>query len=205
MKRMRIIAIVLLLLLALGALAACNGGAQTPVETTAFAAINALIKNVSYPFTLSVTVTEGEDAFNGTYRIAAEGDAVKVDYSIEKLAVFDTSGGKIVAPESYKTTVTGSLKIKDGAVIEQSGEAPTAPAEAFDVSGITLNENALTEVKIGDGKLTAKATSLRSLTGINADAENVRVEVTYTAEKISTLKISYSSAFHGTEMIYSFD
>ena len=205
MKKLRIIAVIMLLILAASVFVACENKNETTDETDVYAIVNALLGKVSYPFTVTTKVTEGEDVFNGTYRVAADGDAVKVDYSYEKLATFGIADGVLVAPDGYKETVAGSVRIKDGKVTEQNGAEVNLSAEAFTVSGISLIKDALTEVKTGEGSFSAKATSLKSLTGIDLNAENVTVNISYTAEKVSTLKVSYSAGDCQTEILYSFD
>lgn len=204
MKKIRIIAIVLLLILVASVVIACNDR-QDPTEVSdAYITLNALLGKVSYPFTVTTKLTEDGDIFYGTYQVAADDDKINIAFSYQKLSMFETEDGDLAAPEDYKKTVTGTVAIQDGKVVEQNGAKVNLSTEAFNVSGINLNESALTDIQIREGNFVAKASSLNALMGLDIVAENIKISIFYTAEEITELKLSFTTPSYKMEITYNF-
>ena len=208
MKKIKYVFILLLIGMLTFAFAACkdkNNDEEGKVGDNAYGAINDLIGKVSCPFTITSKTTADGDTFNGTYVVTESNGVVSVAYSYEELSTFETVNGELVAPPDYKRTATGSVKIKDGKVIELSGEEANLSAEAFNLSSIVLSEDKLSEVTVGDGEFSAKITSLKAVTGIDVSAESATIDIKYTEEKITSLTLSYSTSSCQTEIKYAFN
>ncbi len=173
-------------------------------ESNAIESINEFLKQVSYPITITSKVTKDGDDFNGTYAITMNNDTAVVVYSYEILSTFKLVNGEYVVPESYKETVSGSVKIKNGKVIEQNGATVNLSSEVFNVQGISLSESVLKNVEVNNGTFSADVTSLQSLTGIDIVASNAKLNITYTDTKITKLVISYSTDSYQSEITYNF-
>jgi len=175
---------------------------QTPTDICAH--LNSLLNSIGYPVILTVKTTEGENVFNGNYTITEHGDVRAADYSYEKLSTFEINGDDVVIPESFKTTCTGRIKVKDGKIIEQNGAAINVAVESLDVRGLSLLGSALANVKTARGIFSADITSLKTVTGIDIAATDAKINITYTDAKITTIVLSYSTTSYHTEMTYRF-
>lgn len=173
-------------------------------DNTIYNKLNKQLQNVSYPFTLSAKITEDGDVFNGSYIVTEVSGIITVEYSYEKLSTYTIVNDEIVAPDSYKTTVTGSAKIMDDKVIEQNGETINLSAESFNVSGISLSEANLTDVQTGDGNFSAIISSLTSVTGLNISATDATINISYTETSITKIVLTYSTSSYKMEMSYTF-
>lgn len=213
MKKIKFIVSIILMSCLVFACIACTGKNNpsgennlTPGgEKTVYDLLNEQLRNVSYPFTLTTKVTEDGDVFNGTYTVTEAAGTITVDYSYEKLSAYTTVNGELVAPDSYKTTVTGSAKISDGKVIEQNGATVNLSAEAFNVAEISLSEDNFTDVQMGDGRFSAKISSLQSFAGLNISVKDASISIAYNETKITKMVLTYSTASYQSEVTYVFN
>jgi len=188
------------------AFAACGKKEENQTQTDVYTQLNAMLGEAGYPAVLTSKTTENGYVFNGTYTIAESEGTYTVEYSYEKLSTFGISdAGEITLPEDFKTTCTGSLKVRDGKIVEQNGAEANLSPEALTVSGIHLSEASLTDVADENGTFSATVTSLQTVTGITSAATSATLVITHTDTAVTRLKLTYVTASYQTEITYEFN
>ena len=163
-----------------------------------------MLQNVSFPVTLTSKTIEDDIEFDGTYTIIENEGTYSISYSYEELSTFSVNDGVIVAPESFKTTQTGSMKVKDGKVIERNGAEANISVTALDVQGITLSQSALTDVRTENGTFSATVSSLQTVTGMTTAVTSASISITYNDTKITRLVLTYATSSYSTTITYAF-
>ena len=167
--------------------------------------LNALLAAADYPATVTTKTTEDGHTLNGSYAVTKEGDVYSVDYSYEKLSLFTfTEGGDVVAPDAFKTTYTGRIKVQGGKIIEKDGAEADLSVESLTVKGITLSQAALSDETTEDGLFSAKIDSLKTVTGSDVTATAASIEISYSDTKITKIVLRYVTSAYQTEIVYLF-
>ena len=74
--------------------------------------------------TVTIQTAKGDMVLTSTYAMVKEGDAFKVDYSIQAASTFtQQDNGKFSIPEGTVTTRTGSAIVEHGVVTSDTGNA----------------------------------------------------------------------------------
>ncbi len=173
----------------------CGGGEKEPYKT-----LNALAAKDYGTVTLTVTTGAGADTLTGTFVATAQEDGVKVTYTYEQWNTFEKEGDSYEIPAEAKTTVSGETVYKDGETVVLSG----APAEAdVTAKGLKFAESYFAEVKAEEGSFSAAVTEPASFLQTDITCTGMTVTVAYTAEKLGSIAISYTSSA-GTPVTFTY-
>ena len=146
---------------------------------------------------LTVVTTVGDDVLTSTYTLSTTADGVKVEYKIQTLAT-------ITVPTTERiVTTSGSYVVKDGKVVQQNGQNCDIALETVSAQGIKFDKTYFAEVKESDGKFVANVTNVKGFIG-DVAAMDMAVEVTYTAQAITNLVVTYKTANATVTMTYVF-
>lgn len=207
MKNKVLISIVILLILVVG-LCACTPTNNATVNVCA--TINEMAKMGYQTIKLSVYTTQNDVTLTSEFWASITDLNTMVTYSVESLNTFTTDDdGNYVVPSEMTSKKTGSATIKNGAIVESSGEDVNIPVEAL--SGLSLNfdDSYLSNENIypdgTDNVLEAKVDNPAMFTNNwDFDGTDMMVQVRY-GEKLETVIIDYLSANGATiKVIYKF-
>ena len=148
---------------------------------------------------LTVVTTVGEDVLTSTYTLTTNADGVKVEYQIQTLSTITVD-----EPTTERiVTTSGSYVVKDGKVVQQNGQNCDIALEKVTAEGIKFDKTYFAEVKESDGKFVANVTNVKGFIG-DVAATDMAIEVTYTAQAITNLVITYTTTNATITMTYSF-
>lgn len=197
----KVLSFICLMLTFLFCMTGCGGNDSPP--KTVYENLNSLIAKESTSITLTVKTTTDGETLNGSYLISKQDNVYTVNYSYEKLNTFEEVGGVITQPTEYKSTVTGNMKISNGTIIEQDGEASNVSIESLTVSGLTFNESYFSNVVNENNTFKADVNNPNGFMGYDVTLSNLKVEIAYTTEKISSIKLTYSTSLSSVELMYN--
>lgn len=202
MKKQWIIAIIIILVTVV-ILTAC--GEKTTPEQEALQTVTKKLRSTTFPITVTSKMTIGQEVYNGEYVANRANGTFTAVYSYEQAAKITIGeDGKIVMPESAIETKTGNLTIKNGNIVEENGAACNLPISLFQTQQMTLDEDYLTDVVIGDGMISAKVIDAGKALGFAAEATNVSVNVTCTDTAVKNMTIAYNAGNVRVELNYKF-
>lgn len=178
-------------------------GVKDEPTTTIYDTLNSLITKEYSSITLTVKTTTDGETLNGSYNVRKQEDIYIVTYSYEKLNGFEEVGGVIIPPAEYKSIVDGSIKIRDGAVIEQNGTPSNITIESLTVSGLKFKESYFTNVTNENNIFKASVDDVDGFFSCDVNLTDLNVEITYTIENIKSIKLKYSTKESSVELIYN--
>lgn len=179
MKR-KVLFTVIVLMLALICLTACNGYSST------LSTLTKLIKVNYSEIMLNVETATPEITLSGIYNFKFESGSTTVDYSYERLNDLSMDGSN-----ERLIRVSGSAVVRDGKVI-QDGVEVTLPTEAgFNIS---FKPAFFSNYKITSVKFEANVINPQGFTG-NSDlvCSDMRVKVLHNKNSLTQLLITYVS------------
>ena len=204
----RLLAALLCVVLALSvfALVACVKEPDDPTppdppqpQKTVYDTLNELAAKSHDSGKLSVVTTVGDDVLTSKYTLSTTADGVKVEYQIQTLSTITVD-----EPTTERiVTTSGSYVVKDGKVVQQSGQNCDIALETVSAQGIKFDKAYFAEVKESDGKFVANVTNVKGFIG-DVAAMDMAVEVTYTAQAITNLVINYKTTNATVTMTYAF-
>lgn len=182
MKTNRLIALVLVIIVALSLfLTSCEDEKNKDL-----AKLNELAAKLDGNYTLVINVkSDNGNVSNKEYTVSDENGKKTVYAKIETLNKFDVSGGEITPPESYSTVTEGYLT--EAEIAKGNFELP---AFKFSSSNITIRNNST----MPEITLFGKVNSITELMGKTFDASDVGVTVSYNADEIKLISISFTSS-----------
>ena len=182
MKTNRLIALVLVLIVALSlCLTSCEDEKNKDL-----AKLNELAAKLDGNYTLVINVkSENGSISSREYSVKNDNGKKTVYAKIETLNKFDVSGGEITPPESYSTVTEGYLT--EAEIAKGNFELPEFK---FSSSNITVMDNSTMPEII----LVGKVSSLTELMGKTFDASDVGLTVSYSADEIKLISISFTSS-----------
>ena len=195
----KVLGLICVIVLCLLCLSACG---EIDLDKTACDVLNTLVTKETDNLSLTVKTTTAEDSLNSSYNVTKSNDTYTVTYSYEKLNGYEEVDGVIVPPAEYKSTVQGSMKVKDGIIIEQDGTSVNITLETLSVSGLSFNKSFFTNISNQDGAFKADVVDIEGFIGTDVNTSNMKVEVRYSVNKISSIKITYSTTTADVELLY---
>ena len=191
MKTNKLIALVLVIVLALSlSLTSCDGENNAELSK-----LNKLAEKLDDNYTLSIVVKSDKGTVSNKEYTVSDEDGKKTVYAkIETLNKFDVSGGEITPPDSYSTVTEGYLT--EAEIAKGNFELPEFK---FSSSNITVMDNST----MPEITLVGKVSSLTELMGKTFDASDVGLTVSYNADEIKLISISFTTS-QGYEVILTY-
>lgn len=166
---------------------------------TVYEVLNDLAAKQRDQVTLTVVTTVGEDTLTSTYNATVADSATKVEYSVQSLAKLTADGATTARIE----TKSGSYVVKDGKVVQQNGQNCDIALDNVTLGKINFDKVYFKDVQNVEGKFAAKVVDADGFVG-NKNATAMTVEVAYTKDAISSLKITYTLSNAAVTMTYTF-
>lgn len=205
MKKLVVVCILLVCVLAfVGCGRTTDKGNKKKTESV-YDVLNDIIK-VNYSVVeLDVTVTNSE-RLNGKYISTAIDGGYRVEYKYERINTFTEVDGEIIAPEEYKSELSGSAIVKNGAITEQSGAELSVPLSGLTAANFKFKKDYFENVTEKDGEFTAlKVKNIKAFLGETVACADMSVVVTYTKTELKSVSISYVTSEHNqTLLTYTF-
>lgn len=152
---------------------------------------------------LDVSSAKDDITLYGTFVLVFVGDEVDITYRYDKLNTFGTDG-VLTAPDDWKTSVQGSAKVKDGAVIEGDASADL-PIDAISFDGFVFDKAVFDNIKAGASRFEADVADPQTFVGNgNFVCSDMHVNIKF-GDYIGRMEISYVSA-NGADivLVYNF-
>lgn len=157
---------------------------------------------------LSVEVTTVKDGLTleGSYGFTVNGDKTDVTYAYDKLNGFDVSGNAVTAPEQFKSRLTGTAVVKDGAVVEINGEAidPQLLTQLQSAS-FTFRQSLFANVKTTNYTFEADVVNPKEFIGDdNFGGTDVKVRIGF-RKSLDKIELTYKQNGASVSVTYKFE
>lgn len=183
-----LITVGIIILLVILFVRSCGAGTE---DNTIYARLNRLAAK-NYSVKLSVSVSGGGKSLSGNYSAVTADGVTTIEYSYEQYSTFIEKDGVYIVPDSYKTVYSGSIKAKDGVIIERGGDAANIPLEAVTLNGITFEEGNFSDVSLSDGAFSGRVVSVEKFYGTVVECDAMNVSAEYTEQAITRLKVTFT-------------
>lgn len=202
-----IFVIIVIIILAL-TLTACG---LIPKDGDTYDELNELVKKTYQSVNLEVQTEMNGVKLVSTFTSNAGSNNTIVTYSIEELATFsqmDDSDNWVI-PEEMILKKTGSAVIKNGVIVETSGDPANIPVDKLQSLTIEFDSdyftNAMGTYEGGAQVFKADVTDVKAFTGNqNFDGTNMKVTVRYN-DALESIVIDYTTTKGATiKIIYTF-
>lgn len=202
-----IFVIIVIFILAL-TLTACG---LIPKDGDTYDELNELVKKTYQSVNLEVQTQMNGVKLVSTFTSNAGSNNTIVTYSIEELATFsqmDDSDNWVI-PEEMIVKKTGSAVIKNGVIVETSGDPANIPVDKLQSLTVEFDSdyftNAMGTYEGGAQVFKADVTDVKAFTGNqNFDGTNMKVTVRYN-DALESIVIDYTTTKGATiKIIYTF-
>ena len=163
-------------------------------------------KRLSLPakeLVLQVTVGEDKERLTACYQVQSLNGRDSITYSYEEFASFILQDGVYVPPPERKNTVTGSMLVENGRVVELDGEAPSLPLELVTLSSLRFEEACFTNAVLTETTFEADVADPKTFLGLSEGVENMHLSLSFDEEHVRTMTLRYDSAL-GNPVILQF-
>ncbi|MBQ8177742.1 MAG: hypothetical protein IJ033_00980 [Clostridia bacterium] len=192
MKKVLFIFVVLAVVMV--SLTACN---LVPEEPDVYTELNEMARMSYVGVNLSVQTTMDGVTLTSVYTVTNSSNNTMVSYSSESLATIVQDGqGNYVMPENRVITKTGNATIKNGAIVEQTGDSADIPVKSLEALVLDFNQNYF-NMPHGYYEndyfvFKAEVTNVKGFTSNNTfDGKDMSVEVHYN-ESLEKVMIDYT-------------
>ena len=200
----KIITMLIMLSIVLTFLSACSGddtsSSGNDTNQTICEQLDVFADKSYKSVNLCVVTTTKDDKLQANYVLTQD----SVSYSVENLNTLPTNGDLTGISPEYKSTYEGTAKIVGGKITELDGDDVSLPSYDELKGNFNFDESNLTNVVVQGNKLTADAISPASFLGSMVDAQDVKIEVEYTASSLSKVTITYQTAKSTVLIRYEF-
>lgn len=155
--------------------------------------LNAMLAEPASAVELEITVTKDGETLKGEYAAEAEGEGYRVEYSYEKLATFEKVDGEYVIPDEYKETLTGSMFVEGGKIVEQNGSPADIDPALTAAAGVEFDAAYFSSVKEGEGTFEGVVTDPEGFMNADIDCTAMTVTLAYSDGKVDAMTIGYTS------------
>lgn len=184
---------------ALLALAALSGCAQP----TVFETLSLLSKKEYSAVVLEVTAAGENASLSGRYAVTAEDGGRRIEYTYDSLATVEETDEGLVFPEEAVVTKSGSMTVKDGAVVSREGDEADLPLGCLTAAGMRFSEENFTAVEEEEGRVFATLTDISAFLG-GLSGTDGRLTAEYSAEGLKTVSVTFTSGGYACSLRYTF-
>ena len=179
----KILLSVIVLVLVLVCLTACNKNTSTLQDMTDLLKVN------YSKITLHVTTTASNVELKGVYTFTFEKDKTTVEYSFEKLNELSLEGGNA---DEYISTVTGKAVVQNGNIVE--GDTSVTLPQEVTLERISFKQAFFTNQKVTSNRFEADVKYPKGFTGnSNLECSNMHVKVLHRKDSLSQIAITYDT------------
>lgn len=159
MKKLSIIALVVLIALSFACLTACNNDAEY------YGNLNAMVKS-SYSKVVLTVNSKGYAELNAKFECSYDNGEALIEYSYDKLAQIEVGDdGEIFLPENAVETISGTAIVKDGVITEINESEMEISVEQISASGLRFDVKNFSNVKKKDNSFSAKVNDPKAFMG----------------------------------------
>lgn len=167
----------------------------------AYGKIQGLLDKNYSQITLTVTDTFSEElSLVSAYTVSYGESDVTVEYSVENF----TSLSLDASDPQLKTVKKGSVVIKDGVVVKQSGDSNVFSYDLVSAGGLNFKEEYFSAVTVNDVTFKADVTNPSGFFGVTLACSEMKINSIY-ADYLAEIVVTYtSSGGHAVEYEYKF-
>lgn len=164
------------------------GCGEPDPEPTVFDTITSMLALDDY-FYASMTVTENTSLgkLNSSYELSGR-EKTDVSFTFEAFVPFDPNSPP---PTELKVTYRGSMVIRDGEIVNQSGDVLNVSVEEIRAGNLSFKAEYFTDVNEIDGLVSATVINPEGFMGVSG-ATGMTVQVSYNT-RISSITIAYTT------------
>ncbi|MCM1194846.1 MAG: hypothetical protein NC099_00840 [Corallococcus sp.] len=187
----KLICLLLVLLLALVCLSACEQN-----DAVRLTEINRLLRLDYSEIEIEVlTEIENNVQLEGKYKVTrlSNGDT-KVEYKYESINDFEIENGVITAPDEFKSVYTGTAIVRNGVVAEHNGaEISDGDITKYATFSLTLRNSCFRKTNVNTNRFQAFVANgkEKELFGEDFDGNDARIAVEFTDKAITMMEITY--------------
>lgn len=186
--------------LALTLCGCAQGSGETVYDT-----LNELMEIGYSDIQIEVVTRHDGESLTANYNLKSNGDNYKISYSYERLSLIEAGDGDIIVPENRKTAYKGSVSVAEGNITSTEGDPLDLPLGFFWVKDFDFSKDNFTAVSERDGTFSAEVVHSDAFSACLAQAENMKVNATYSSEAMKSLTISYRAFRTDTVLTYRFE
>jgi len=196
----KVIVIALLFVLCVSLCACVDTSNQTLYDD-----FNQMAKVAYASYTVEVEqITDGE-TLSSSYKVQTENGISKIEYRYEVLNSVEEVDGAFVVPDEYKSVKQGSVTVKNGEILERSGDALNVDVSKINGLGLNFAQAYFENESVQDNSFTAKVKNVNAFLGKSVDCSNMTVAIAHNGSRFEKVTISYTTNTSSTEIKYSFD
>lgn len=149
---------------------------------------------------MEVITEDGSGALTATYTVGR----TEVRYAVEKLNRFTVDNGVIIPPVSYKTLYEGTAIVENDRVISMEGDIVDLPEYNTLVGGFVFEASNFENVTQSENDVSFDVIDASAFWGSALDAEDMRVTVSFTPNRMVSLSASYTAGNTAVTVNYEF-
>jgi len=179
-------------------LTACGlfGGTEGNTEEDEKAQIYSKINNISgcTEYSLRISTTLDGSTLTSGYNVQKKSDGnTKINYRYQEKNKFEITEGKIIVPNSYITTKSGSITInQNGTVVDSEGSNTPDVDFTFNLS-FEAKEEYFFNIFLTDTTFSAKVNNPDGLFGGSFTGNNLTLTATFDSTKVTLLELDYTT------------
>lgn len=136
----------------------------------------------------TATMESGGVTLENTFDIRYKGIKTVIDYSVQRLSRLSLDS----APDMIET-LSGSVTVQDGAIVEMSGEAVSIPFEKLTSLGLDFSDNYFADAVLTETSFYAKVLDPKSFLGVSEfSGSGMEVEAVFT-DQCQKIVITYAA------------
>lgn len=151
-----------------------------------------------------VTTQCGAETLSDRYEIEKQSEGYSVNFTLERLSLFEEKDGVPVAPESYKKTLKGKIVCSaDGNVIRREGDEIQISLKTLSLRGFDFRQENFESGGEEEGIFRGAVKDPSAFMGVG-NASQMQVEAEIKEEKISRLTVLYQTEDGNVTITYDF-
>ena len=175
-----------------------NPSSVSDSSSSVYETLNELIYKSYDKILLNITTTTEDLVLNAGYEISGS----EIVYEVEQFNMITLDGE---LPEDYKKTLRGVATVENGEIIEIDGQAVELPNYNELIGKFYFSEDNLINEEQQDGYYYAQVVSSEEFFSNYISVENLFVEVSYSNNRIQSIKLTYNTSSSTVESNYVFE
>ena len=168
---------------------------------TIYEKLNDMAKKTYTKVKVNILTTTNGVQLAANYELTKE----EVVYLIEQLTLLPENGVFDSSLSSYKTTVSGSAKIKNGQIILNDGSNVSVPSYDELVGKFHFNESNFKNIVFNSDSMKAEVISPSQFYGASVAVKNMTIDINYSNDSFVKISISYQTEKSNVQTVYFFE
>ncbi len=192
MKNVRRISIIIIALLLLVGLCACNILPQT--QTEIYDKLNKMLDDDYSTIALTITTTTVDVPLTSSFNTIFKDNRQSITYSVQQFGKFEVNDGVITPPSSYIVTKSGTIALENGKVVDKQGDEMDIDVSTLTSSIFSFKKEYFANIKSNKTSFSADVTNAKGFMSNNTlNVSDMKVSVGISGDKIASIIITYTS------------